>query len=302
MLLAIGSLLLLAIPFHLLMRTLSRFPVERPARPTMSVTGRNQEREEFETSPAISLARWVLPVATLLVAGLGVLMTGPIDGQPAYLRLFLAVITALVLVNATAALLPRWWAYWLRRKSASPPEQTVTVSFALAPHFLLLVAGTALGSRLLELQPAFLFGLLGSLVVAGATSSSRGQLATVRVGGLIVLALTSMLVLNVLPTASGVWSTAAMEIANTMVLAATGSAALALIPWGTSSGRQILAWSPLAWSSLTVAAGTMVFAVFSPAVAAWHGSTLEPVVSIAVAVFAVSATTAWVWQRRLHRS
>ena len=288
-LLALGALLLLCVPARLLGGTVSRARDGRPLWQTLPIAGRNRPRDEFETAPELPLNRWLVAGAAVLAAATLVMLSGPVTSQPAYLRLLLAVTLALVVVNAVGALVPLWWSSRVWRAKAS-------VTFL--PRYLLLVALTALASRTLDVHPALVFGLLGSVTVAPEVlTPRRGPLAAVRAGSLIGLAVLGWLTLGLLPTADGFLSSLAAEIVNSVVLAAIGSAALVLIPIGRTSGRSILAWSPPIWACLTVLAFTIMFGVLSPAVEHWHEGGSLNLWWVASTLFAALSVGAWAWQR-----
>ena len=288
-LMALGALLLLCVPARLLGGTMSRASGGRPLWQSMPIAGRNRSREEFETAPELPLNRWLVAGAAVLAAATLVMLSGPVTSQPAYLRLLLAVTLALVVVNAVGALVPLWWSSRVWRVKAS-------VTFL--PRYLLLVALTALASRALDVHPALVFGLLGSVTVAPEVlTPRRGPLAAVRACSLIGLAVVGWLTLGLLPTADGFLSSLAAEIANGVVLAAIGSAALVLIPIGRTSGRSILAWSPPIWACLSVLAFTIMFGVLSPTVELWHDGGSLSLWWVASTLFAALSVGAWAWQR-----
>ena len=288
-LLALGAVLLLAIPARLLAGTISRARGGRLLWAGAMIAGRNRRREEFETAPSMRLNRWLVGGAALVAAATLVMLSGPVADRPAYLRLLVAVIIALAVVNAVGSLVPLWWSSRVLKFKAS-------VTFL--PRYLLLVAVTALGSRLLEIHPALIFGILGSVAVAtDSTVVRRGQLAAVRAGSLIVLAVAGWLILGALPSADGFLSTLGAEIANSLVLAAIGSAVLVLMPIGNTSGRSILAWSPPIWAGLTVIAFTILFGVLSPVIDLWQGEGSVTLLWVATGAFAALSVGAWSWQR-----
>jgi hypothetical protein len=288
-LLAIAAVVLLAIPARLLAGTISRARGGRPLWHDAQLSGRNRARVEFETAPDVRVNRGLVAGAALAAAAALVMLSGPITDQPAYLRLFVAVVLALVLVNAVAILVPLWWGTRVLR---------VEMSVTFLPRYLLLVGVAALGSRILDLHPALLFGLLGSVAVAGgAGAAARGRLAAVRASSLVVLAVTGWLLLGILPAANGFTSTLAAEVVNTIVLAAIGSAVLVLIPIGSTSGRTILAWSPPVWAGLIVVAFSVLFGVLSPTFDAVRGGSGTALVWTAAGAFAAVSVGAWAWQR-----
>ena len=287
--LTLGALLLLVVPARLLAGTITRARDGRPVFRSHRLAGRNRAGEEFDVAPTLRINRWVAYGGTVVAAAVFVLLSGPVSATPAYLRLLLAVALALVVVNTVATLVPQWWG-----SRALHVEVTTTI----LPRYLAVVAVTALASRLFELQPALLFGLLGSVVVgAGPGAAQRGQLAAIRAGSLFALGLAALLVVGTLPAADGFLSTLAAEVANTVVLASIGSAVLVLIPIGNTSGRSILAWSPPIWAALTVPAFLTLFTLLSPMLPRWTGTGTAILLWVAAAGFAVVSVSAWAWQR-----
>jgi hypothetical protein len=288
-LLTLGALLLLVIPARLLAGTISRARGGRPVISGHRFAGRNHPRTELEGAPTVRVNRPILGGVALLVAAVFVLLSGPVAGTPNYLRLFLAVLLALAVVNVVATLTPRWWGSRARH---------LDVSTTILPRYLVLVAVTALASRALELQPAFLFGLLGSVVLsAGPAAAQRGQLAAVRAGSLLILGLAGFLVAGILPASGGVVGALAAEFVNTVVLASIGSAVLVLIPIGSTSGRSILAWSPPVWAALAIPAYLALFVLHSPTFTGWTGTGTTTVLWVAAAIFAAVSLAIWGWQR-----
>ncbi|KFF60377.1 hypothetical protein JF66_04840 [Cryobacterium sp. MLB-32] len=288
-LLALGAVLLLAIPSRLLAGTVSRARGGRPLWGTTAIAGRNRARDEFETAPTVQWNRWLLGGAALVAAATLVMLSGPVVSQPAYLRLLLAVVVAVLIVNLAAALVPLLW-------SSRILHITATITFL--PRYLVLVAVAAIGSRVLDIHPALLFGLLGSVTAAaGPTLAQRGQLASVRCVGLVLLAIIGWLGLSALPPIDGFMGAFLAEVLNTIVLTAIGSAVFVLVPLGSTSGRSVLAWSPPVWAGLMVVSLTLLFAVLSPAIDAWQSAGAIPLLWLASVVFAALSAGAWAWQR-----
>ncbi|TFD57255.1 hypothetical protein E3T39_14675 [Cryobacterium suzukii] len=298
-LLALGALLLIAVPLRMLAGTISRTRNGRPLRALPSLAGRNRAREEFEVAPTINLNRWLRGGAALLAAATFVMLSGPVVDQPAYLRLLVAVIIGLVLVNAVAILVPLWWSSRVMRQNGK-------VTFL--PRYLLIIAAAAIASRVFDVHPALLFGLLGSITLsatmdasgrAGAqpTAAQRGQLAAVRVGALGAFAVLAWVLGSLLPSASDFVTSLAAETINTIVLAAIGSAVLILVPIGHTSGRRILAWSPPLWAGLTVVTYGILFSALAPVVEQLENDGTGMALWIAAATFAALCASAWVWQR-----
>jgi hypothetical protein len=285
----LGVLGLLVVPARLLAGTLSRARNGRPVFTRHRVSGRNRAGEEFEVAPTVRLNRWVVGTGAILAASVFVLLSGPIVGAPAYLRLFLAVALALAVVNAVATLVPQWWGSRALRAE-------VTSTFL--PRYLLVVAIAALASRVLDVHPALLFGLLGSVVVRqGPVAGQRGRLAAIRAASLLGLGLVALLVVGTLPVADTFLSALAAEFANTIVLASIGSAVLVLIPVGSTSGRSILAWSPPVWAALAVPAFLTLFTLMAPMLQRWQDDGTAVLLWAVAAAFASLSVAGWAWQR-----
>ena len=300
-LLALGALLLIALPLRMLAGTISRMRGGRPlwSRPTLA--GHNRVREEYEVAPTVRLNRWLRGGAALVAAATFVLLSGPVVDQPAYLRLLVAVIIGLVLVNGVAVLVPLWW---------SSRVLGLRGAVRFLPRYLLLIAAAAIASRVFDVHPALLFGLLGSVsLLAKADAGSaqptpaqpslaqRGQLAAVRVGALALFAVLAWSLGALLPAASDFTTSLVAETVNTIVLASLGSAVLILVPIGHTSGRSILAWSPPIWTGLTVVAYGILFAALAPAIDQLQRSGSGTVLWIVAVSFAALCASAWVWQR-----
>jgi hypothetical protein len=286
-LLAFAVVALVAIPARLLAGTISRARDGHPLWGGRKVSGRNHLRVEYETAPEMRLNRRLMAGAALIAAAALVMLSGPIADQPAYLRLFVAVIIALVVVNAVGMLLPLWWGRRVLHVDA-------TVTFL--PRYLLLVGVTALASRVLDVNPAILFGLLGSVALPlGSAVALRGRLAAIRASSLVGLAVVAWLILGALPGASGFVVALTAEVLNTVVLASLGSAVLVLLPIGRTSGRSILAWSPPVWAGLTITAFSILIGMLSPTFGALPGG--PALAWVAAGAFAAFSIGAWAWQR-----
>lgn len=303
-LLAVGALLLIVVPLRMLAGTISRTRSGRSPWRMPSLVGRNRVREEFEVAPSLHVNPWLRGGAALLAAATFVMLSGPVEDQPAYLRLLIAVIIGLIVVNAVAILVPLWWSSRVLRLRGS-----VTI----LPRYLLLIAAAAIASRLFDIHPALLFGLLGSVTLSAhtdadgladarvsaphATPAQRGELAAVRVGALAAVAILAWSLGSLLPGASDFLTSLAAETVNTIVLAAIGSAVLILVPLGHTSGQRVLAWSPLIWTGLTIVAYGILFAALAPMITQLQRDGTAPALWITAATFAALCASAWAWQR-----
>ncbi|TAJ48823.1 MAG: hypothetical protein EPO52_06245 [Herbiconiux sp.] len=258
-----------------------------------SLLGRNRSRHdrEYDRAPDVTLTPAVKIAAAVLTSAAIVTLSGPVLGQPAYLRLYVAVVVAVVVVNLAATLLPGL----LARRAFGIPSTA-----RLQPSLLLVSAVLALASRVGDIQPALVFGIVGALTVAATTrQSDRGRLGTVQVLCLLVTGAAGWMLAGALGSAESpeLWSTALREFSNVVALSSFGGAAVLLLPFGRSCGRRILDWSPATWVLLTVAAFAALAMLFVPALIAAAADGELLVLGIAVAAFAAVSLSVWVWMR-----
>ncbi|QJU53992.1 Ig-like domain-containing protein [Herbiconiux sp. KACC 21604] len=305
-------LLLVALPTRLLAGTVGALTAPGIApgtdglprrRMLARLTGRNRTRlQEYERGPQLALGRPARAALAFAASAALITLSAPVFGEPAYLRLLLAAIAAVALLNAAATILP---AVAARRFLG------IESRARLEPRLLLVTAGFALVSRLADLEPALVFGLVAALVVAApAGRAVKGKLAALQVGTLLVVGAVAWVLSSALGGAGGdaaagdpaagalgVAAAAASEFATIVVLGAFGAASVSLLPFGGSAGRRILDWSPLVWVALTLAAFGGLALAFAPALvaSAQAGGLAGPVA--AVVGFAVVSVSAWAWAR-----
>ena len=283
--LAVASLALVVVPARLAVA--GRAP--REAR-TWRLTGRNRARVEYDDRPEPTpvSARTMVVGMIGCAAGL-VLLSGRIDGQPAYLRLLIAVIVAVALVNAVAAGVPAL----VGRRLGLPGIRIVA-----SPRALLLVAGAALLSRFAGLDPAFLFGVvIGLLLPEGASAVDRAKLATVRVVSLLGLAAVAWGASAAVPADGSFAAVLTAEVLSATTLISVGSSVVLLFPVGRPAGQSILRWSPALWLGLTLLASTVLFLLLTPTIASWATDGGGGPALFAVVAFTAVCTSIWAWRR-----
>ncbi|MCS5724243.1 Ig-like domain-containing protein [Herbiconiux sp. CPCC 203407] len=308
-----AALLLLVLPARLLEKAL-RGPrgtaaavAPDPGRPARSsaasalgrLTGRNRSREEFERAPDVRVSPWVSRAATLLASAAIVTLSGPVTGEPAYLRLYLAVVAAVVVVNVAATVLPAVIARAAFGIRSTP---------RLRPALLLVSVAFALVSRMAGIEPALVFGLVAALVLAAPAASARseratlGRLATVQLLVLLLVGGAAWVAAGLITGlagdgAPGFWVVAASELLHTIVLAALGSASLLLVPVARTSGRRILDWSPALWLLLAIVSFSSLTMLFVPSLAATAAAGGVLPLALVALGFAALCVSVWVWQR-----
>lgn len=286
LLLAAVAVLLLLIPARMLATTIGARRVPHTA---LALTGRNRVPTHDDRAPDLASPGSVASTIVVVMAAGGiVLFANPVHGQPEYLRVFLASMTAIALLNLVAVRLPKLLAPRLAHDSAR---------IALSPRFLLTVAAVALLSRVLDLQPALLFGVVCTVTALSGTRSARGILALLRIGVVFAFGLAAWLASTLLGVPTGVAATAVTEVANIAAMAGVGSAAILLVPLGRLDGRALLAWSWAAWSASAVVVLTVLFALLAPVVDLWQESGEALVGLLAVVGFGSLGFSLWLWRR-----
>ena len=311
--LAVAALLLLVLPARLLVVSLARPREQRAAR--TSIFGRNRAAGELGEADALLGGRaaagadvsgggahaapdgagavgtqpvWLAPLVGISAAALVTLSTSVHDAA-AYVRLLVAVALAITAVNAIWVLSARG----MTRHLGVALARTV-----VRPGLLVAVAAAAIGSRLLDLEPALLFGLvLGAVLPEGLGRVERGRTAAVQLSAVAAFGVLAWLVVGVLPTPSGALSAFLVELVNAVSLVAIGSTAIALLPFGRLAGRAVLQWSRPLWLAMALVVYTVLFALLLPVSSLAQTGAGVVTVVIAAVVFAAVGLSVWLWER-----
>jgi hypothetical protein len=286
---------LLAVPARLLAGTLRGLRAEPVTRQTRGgrFTGRNRSRhEEYDAAPALAWSARVTGALALVASATITVLSAPVADEPAYLRLLVAVILAIGVVNAVAVLVPRLVA----RVGFDVP-----VAIRLRPTFLLVSVGAAMLSRTLDLHPALVFGLVFGITLSIPSSRrSQGRLAGLQVGSLLVVGATALLLSGAVSSSTDARGAFVAEFVNTLALGALGSAALLLVPISDLPGRHLLRWRPLVWVALAVTGFTLLGGVLSSALGGLGGGAGLILIALASLSFAAICVAVWVWVRFVH--
>jgi hypothetical protein len=294
---AIGAavILLVALPARLLSSVgPAAFGTRRAARAVVSVFGRNRSDDDVEAAPAAMMNPILAGVGALVAATAVSVLAGPVDNQPAYARLFLAALAALVVVNASATVLPGFLA-----RAAFGIQSTLRIT----PALLLVSVGFTLVSRFADLDPALLFGVvLGVAVADTASRGDRGRLGVVQVLSLLAVGAVAWLVSGAVATSpvsatADAWAAGLSEFLHIVVLASFGASAVLLVPVGRMAGRRIFEWSPATWVVLTLSSFTALAMLFVPAVSGARSNPGVLGLLVVVVAFAAVSVSAWVWVR-----
>jgi hypothetical protein len=214
-----------------------------------------------------------------------------VHGEPEYLRVLLASVIALAAINLVATTVPALFA-------ARLPTGPARVS--PSPRLLLSVAAVALVSRVLDLQPALLFGIVFTVTAVSGTLSARGIVAGIRIGAVFTAGILAWLVSTLLGSPTGFLGSLLAEAANIAAMAGVGSAAVLLIPLGKMDGRALLVWSRPAWFLSATVVLTVLFALLAPVFDVWETSREVIVGFLIVLGFGAIGLSMWIWRRLIQ--
>ena len=280
---AIGFIVLIALPLRLLISTMrGRIRFRR-----ISLTGRNRERPVTAASAeATPVNPWLAALVPLAAATALVVFSGGLGGEVRYLRLGFAVAVGLGILNLVGvAVVAKLAAAW----------QHISGRLQILPVMLIGAAIAAVVSRLTDLGPPFLIGVIAAIVFTGDVPVRRRAIVgLVELVALSVLAGVSWLLHQAIGPVDGFWVSIPSETLATICIAGFGSVIVLLLPIGVFPGRAILEWSPVAWVASTLVLVTLAGAVLL-------GNHIMPVPllagGIAAVVFAVIAVASWAWAR-----
>ncbi|SMQ68327.1 hypothetical protein SAMN06295943_1756 [Agreia sp. VKM Ac-1783] len=285
---------LLAVPARLLAGTLRGLRAEPEPRSAGigRLTGRNRSRyQEYDTAPTVPWNARVTSAFALVASATITVLSAPVTDEPAYLRLLVAVILGVLVVNIVAVLVPKMLARSIF---------DVTVGVRLRPLFLLISVGATILSRVLDLDPALVFGIVFGLALSlPASRRARGRLAVLQIGALLAVGTTAFLISGSIAAGAGTGTAGAFlaEFVNTVALASLGGAAILLLPIADLPGRHILRWKPIVWSVLALVGFTLLAGVLSSALEGLGGGAGLIVFGLAALTFAATCVAIWIWVR-----
>lgn len=277
-LLAIGFIALVALPLRLLANALRG----RVHRPTTRFLGRNQ-RAIPQTDATVN--PWLAGAVPLAAAAAIIVFTGGIGGEVRYLRLCVAVVLGLAILNVVGVAIPtRLAGRW-----------QVSGRLRFLPIMLLAAVLAGLLSRWTGIEPPVVGGvLLGIGFARDMPARPRAVVNLVEVGSVAVLAILAWIGHSWLGPVDGFWASTFAETLATVALAGFGSVLILLLPIAGLPGRSILEWSFVGW------AGTIAVAsVIASAVILGGPNAAFPIAgSLLVAgAFAAVSLAAWAWLR-----
>lgn len=160
-------------------------------------------------------------------------------------------------------------------------------------------AGATLVTRLADIQPGFLFGLVvGVLFARELTQAEDGRLALLATGLLFALGIGAWLVFSALPAEGGYLMQFTRDLFAATTLEALSTLIVGLLPLAFVDGGAIFAWSKRAWLATYVAAVFAFVVIVLPMGDSW-GEISAPLLGwVAMfAGFAVVAVGVWAYFR-----
>lgn len=256
-------------------------------------TGRNRPRRSENDAPILS--PMTAGILALTAGALLVALAVGVNDQLRYVRLLLAILLGLGVINGLGVALPSWL---VGRRFG------LRLRLRVSPRMLAVAAVACLITRVFALDPPM---VLGVLLTAGLVDTSgmpaeehpdrrrAGVLATVQLASLAVVSFGAWVAHGLLPLDGNAFAVeVTREMLATVCLAGLGSLIVLLIPLGALPGRALYAWSRptlVGLGIIGVAAAAVVFA----------GNPQEsfPVMPLTLAAlaFAVLALCFWAWAR-----
>nr|WP_228495065.1 hypothetical protein [Clavibacter sp. VKM Ac-2873] len=263
-------------------------PLPVPARrePEPTLLGARPAREPGRAG------RWGAAAAALALAAALAALSLPVGSDPNAVRLFLAALVGLAVVNGVGVVAV---ASVAGRVGAGPARVRAV------PALLVLSATAVLASRAFGLAPPIVIGQVLGLVADDRDDRSRARLALVQSGSLATLGLVAWILYGLVPATGGMWPQLANELLSVITLAALSSAALALAPVSLVLGRSLLLRSLPLWAVVSVAVLTLAFAAVATTASGVPAEVWITALVMAGAFAAVSLAV-WLWIRVVEPS
>ncbi|MBC7761500.1 MAG: Ig-like domain-containing protein [Candidatus Saccharibacteria bacterium] len=284
-LLALAFVVLVALPLRLLTGALGgHFRI-----PSIQFTGRNRSRITASAAAAATstpVNRWLAGAIPLAAAAGLILIAGGVDDQVRYLRLAIAVVVGLAVLNVVGV------AIATRLGSTA---QGVSGRLRFVPMLLLAVLLAAVLSRATGIQPPVIAGVLIGVSFAETVGvRARAIVSLVEISAVTALASVAWLLHALFVSPEGFWPLLATESLTTIALAGLGSVVVLVLPIATLPGRAVFEWSRPAWL-----ATVSVVALLASAVLLGVAGTAFPIIGavLTAGAFAALSVAVWGWLR-----
>ena len=279
-LLALGFILLIALPLRLVASTLRG----RIHLPKTQFTGRNQAVPEPDDTPPPN--PWLVGAIPLAIAAGFIVLAVGVNDEVRFLRLLAAVGLGLAILNVVGVAIAT---------RVSSKLQRVSGRLRFLPLLLLAAGIAAVLSRWTGIEPPVLAGVLIGVGFNRMTAVRPRAIANLaEVGTITVVAVAAWLAHEWLGPMQGFWANLSIEVLATLCLAGLGSAMVLMLPLGRLPGRVVLEWSPAAWIVAMAIVATLAWVI----VLGGSGARF-PVISSALLAggFAAVSVAVWAWMR-----
>ncbi|WP_140400113.1 hypothetical protein [Aeromicrobium sp. PE09-221] len=246
-----------------------------------------------------SSSRWTGPsrqwtgIAGVLAAGAALATlseSGPASGA-VVIRLFLATLFSMTIMNVGAVVMS--WVI-LHGRYGSPTR------LRAMPAFLIIAAASVLASRVFDLRPGLLFGLLLSVVaLRGLDRARAGRTSAAISAGFLLLGVVSWLAYAALdPETGGFMIQLQREVLTSLTIGGIGTTMISLLPVTFMEGRSIAAWSRTVWGCLTIVAVMAFCLIVAPLPDSWVEANEQTLLwSVVFGAFGIVSIAVWAWFR-----
>jgi hypothetical protein len=285
-LLALGAIVLLAVPLRLLASSLRG----RIRWPLGQITGRNRNDVPAADAHTVGMNPWLAGFVPFAVAVAFIAVSSGVSGEVRYLRLAFAVATAVAVLNVVGIALGARIGYrW----------QGVDGRLRFLPLLLIAAIGLTLLTRITGLVPPLVSGaLIGVRFAHDTPVRKRALVNLVQVGMMTAMGVAGWVGHSLLPVGEGFWPALVSESLAALSLAGLGSALVLTSPLAALPGRTIMEWHRSVWFATAFVVASISFAILLGG----SGSRL-PVgpLAIAAAGFAAMSIGVWAWVQLVVR-
>ena len=291
---ALIFIVLIALPLRLLAGALRG----RVRTPSLRVTGRNRSRRPPRSTTATPVGFLGALAVPLAAAAVLIMLAVGVDDQLRYLRLTVAVVLGLGLLNLASNVVAHRIASHLGSHLGSPDGshlRGLNRRVRFVPLLLLATLLAATLSRATGIHPPLIAGVMVGIGFTGIVSArARAIGSLVEIGTVTVLATLAWILHGLFAAAEGFWALLAGEILTTVAFAGLGSVVILVLPIATLPGRAVFEWSKPVWLATITTVAALNFVVILGGNRAPF-----PIVGwvLAAGAFAVLSVAVWGWLR-----
>lgn len=246
-LLALGAILLVAVPSRLLANQLRGRIRRAPPRAAM----RNRDPVPLVEAHTTGVTPWLSAALPFAVTVAFMVVSNGVDAEVRYLRLAAAVAAALGVLNLVGvAIASRVGHLW----------KGIDSRVRFRPMLLAAAIATGLFSRIVGLVPPLVSGtLIGLRMPHDTPIRGRVMVNFLQVGSVLGLGLVGWLGHSLVGDVVGFWPSLLSEFFAALCLVGIGSTLVLLLPLGAMPGRVLWEWHRWIWFGVVMVAYTLAF-------------------------------------------